>query len=115
MGKVKDFFSMTRRERVGAFVVAALLCVALLLVWLSRAAGSQGPRPVDDSLRTVVRSFDSTAHSISLQPPAKATKRKVKPKTKKKAGSKKSRRKSKGGSDEAPQGHDRSLDELPRY
>lgn len=110
MSKIGDFFSTTRRERVGTFVVLLLLAVAVLYSWCSRQSreheGTQS-QPSEQVMQAL-------ADSVAAQP-LKATKDSTSKKSNKKHSKRKKKAKSSKISKSAPHSGSAPMEELPTF
>ncbi len=66
MGKVSDFFSMTRRERVGTLAVLLMLAVALLFSYCGQACRDRAEASGDVPSEQVIRELNKAVQSKPL-------------------------------------------------
>lgn len=110
MNKIGDFFSTTRRERVGTFVVLLLLAVAVLYSYCSRQnrehEGAQN-QPSEQVMQAL-------ADSVATQP-LKSPKDSTSKKSNKKRSKRKKKAKSTKTSKYAPHSGNAPMEELPTF
>jgi hypothetical protein len=76
MAKIGDFFTMTRRERVGTLVVLFLLIVALVTVFLVRSSERASvPRNAPQAMEQFMQQTD-TANVKEVKKPKKHKRKK---------------------------------------
>ena len=107
MSKIGDFFSTTRRERVGTFVVLLLLAVAVLYSYCSRQSREHEGAQSQPSEQVMQALADSVA-AQPLKSPKDSTSKKSYKKRKKKAKSTKT-------SKYAPHSGNAPMEELPTF
>lgn len=110
MNKISDFFSTTRRERVGTFVVLLLLAVAVLYSYCSR----QNREHEDAQSQPSEQVMQALADSVAAQP-LKSPKDSTSKKSNKKRSKRKKKAKSTKTSKYAPHSGDAPMEELPTF
>lgn len=114
MGRLGDFFSMTRYERLGAFAVLLALAVAVAFSYCSRIQRETAPagsKPSEEVMRELMDTV--SAQPLTASPKKKgATGRGGKKKTEKKKRNKKDGASAKAVSDRSDKG---GMEEVPSF
>lgn len=113
MNKIGDFFSTTRRERVGTFVVLLLLAVAVLYSYCSRQNREHQGAQSQPSEQVMQALADSVA-AQPLKSPKDSTSKKSNKKRKKRKKRKK-KAKSTKTSKYTPHSGNAPMEELPTF
>ncbi|MGM9869294.1 MAG: hypothetical protein ACI30R_06675 [Sodaliphilus sp.] len=109
MGKISDFFSMTKRERIGTLAALLMLAGAIAFASISksqRASSGDEAKPNQAVMQYLADSVNVKPDSISTHKKAK----KAKHKPRKKAKGKKSAKKDANQQDNA-----NDMQEMPRF
>ena len=111
MGKVSNFFTMTRHERAGALAVMALIAITTVALWAARCCTSsdKGHPPTPPAMEE----FNAATDSGILTEKPKQKKRKGKTRGKGDKRTKKKRDKNPQPTPSKPK--DRDLDEIPNF
>ena len=110
MGKISDFFSTTRRERIGTFVVLLLLAVAVLYSYCSRRNSVNEGAQCQPS-EQVMRALTDSVAALPLRSPQDSTSKK----SAKKAAKRKKKGKSSKAEKSAPHSGNAPIEELPTF
>lgn len=109
MGKLSDFFTMTRRERMGAMAVLALIAIAIVLSWAVHRRTPSEPR--DCPAPAAMEAFNAATDTNA---PTEIKKRKARKKNSHR-GTKKKDKKEKKARPAHQESKERSIDEMPSF
>jgi len=86
MGKISDFFSMSKQERVGAWIIALLIVALLVAVFIERRCSN------DDAITTSSNEVSEYIEKAEKTKPKEKEKKKKKNKDEKKQSNKKEKK-----------------------